>query len=51
MTNENPHRTVAEAVQAEARKCGARTVILDSDLRRFLGRLPYFASTMPRAAP
>jgi hypothetical protein len=36
-----------------ARKCGARTVILDDDLRRFLSRLPRFASTtaMLEAAP
>lgn len=26
-----------------ARKCGARTLILDSDLRRFLGSLPRLA--------
>jgi predicted DNA-binding transcriptional regulator AlpA len=25
-----------------ARKCGARTVVLDADLRRFLRRLPAF---------
>jgi len=28
-----------------ARKCGARTVILDSDLRRFLVGLPHFAGS------
>jgi hypothetical protein len=28
--------------ELRARKCGARTVILDSDLRRFLNRLPRF---------
>jgi len=49
VTHGNSRRTVADAVQAEARKCGARTVILDSDLRRFLGRLPRLASTMPKA--
>jgi hypothetical protein len=27
-----------------ARKCGARTLILDSDLRRFLRNLPFFAT-------
>ncbi|MDE2284434.1 MAG: hypothetical protein KGK33_07455 [Hyphomicrobiales bacterium] len=39
--------------ELQARKCGARTVILDDDLRRFLSRLPRFASTaaMPKAAP
>jgi excisionase family DNA binding protein len=29
----------------EARKCGARTLILDSDLRKFLRSLPRLAST------
>jgi hypothetical protein len=28
--------------ELRARKCGARTIILDSDLRRFLNRLPRF---------
>ena len=39
--------------ELEARKCGARTVILDDDLRLFLARLPRLASTstMPKGLP
>ena len=39
--------------ELEARKCGARTVILDHDLRLFLARLPRLASTstMPKGLP
>jgi hypothetical protein len=35
-----------------ARKCGARTLILDSDLRRFLRGLPHFTkkASAPKAA-
>jgi Helix-turn-helix domain len=32
-----------------ARKCGARTLILDSDLRRFLRALPRFSKREPAA--
>jgi Helix-turn-helix domain len=32
-----------------ARKCGARTLILDSDLRRFLRGLPAFGKLRPDA--
>ena len=32
-----------------ARKCGARTLILDSDLRRFLRGLPAFGKLRPGA--
>jgi hypothetical protein len=33
-----------------ARKCGARTLILDADLRRFLRSLPQFSKAELRAA-
>jgi hypothetical protein len=32
----------------DARKCGARTLILDSELRRFLGSLPRLTKGEPR---
>jgi hypothetical protein len=34
-----------------ARKCGARTLILDSDLRRFLRKLPPFATGESKRNP
>jgi hypothetical protein len=33
--------------ELRARKCGARTVILDSDLRRFLRNLPALVAEQP----
>jgi hypothetical protein len=36
--------------ELRARKCGARTVILDSDLRRFLNSLPAFGGRTARGA-
>jgi hypothetical protein len=35
--------------ELHARKCGARTLILDADLRRFLQKLPHLSKT--RAKP